>query len=113
MKHSNLLFVFRTLIASLGSCGAPKKCALWKGVCKNCSKHLEFTQGIFCANFFLFLNGFTPFQSPLINFHKNVLKKDPEKEGEDRERIEAWREKIEKDNDFDIGRMGDHLLYLF
>ena len=42
-----------------------------------------------------------------------MLKKDPEKEGEDREMIEAWGEKLEKDNDFDIGRMGDHLLYLF
>jgi hypothetical protein len=51
MNHFWWGSVFRLSLASLGRSRAPLKCQPPVGNCKSCGKKLEWTQGIFCANF--------------------------------------------------------------
>ena len=79
MNLSSLVYVFLLFAVTLDKSKAPLKCPRWSGNCVVCSKKRNWTEGIFCANFYWSLNGFAPCRqmwcgkcytsSPLVKFH--------------------------------------------
>ena len=120
-----LLFLFYHI--GLGSSEEHRKCSTWSGRCAKCSKKRTWTQGIFCANYYWTVAGFTPCHrmwcgtcyssDPTVSFFVRHLENEgaeSEKEPSDRARLAtAWGNKRRAPDAFLRARDGDHTLIPF
>jgi hypothetical protein len=128
VNHSPLVLFFLFFADAPGSSEAFQRCSTWQGRCVECLRKRKWTQGIFCANYFWAVGGFTPckqmwcgacyISDPQVPFHVNKREDqeggNKERNHKDQARIEkAWGKGRRSPTDYLRARDGDHLLVPF
>jgi hypothetical protein len=60
LNRSQLVLFSLFFITGPGSSREHQKCSTWLGKCVRCIKKRSWTQGVFCANYYWSVGGFTP-----------------------------------------------------
>jgi hypothetical protein len=121
------VFAFLSLGSNRGSSVELPRCFTWRGIYVVCSKSLEWTQGLFCANFGRIATECVPCRrmwcpgcytsSLLVMFHiaqREGEGIDPTGNGHDEDRMTSvWRRKQRDKNAIKRARKGDDLMVQF
>jgi hypothetical protein len=120
-------FAFPSSGISPGSSGGLQRFFMWHGICVVCSKSLEWTQGLFCANFGRIATECVPCRrmwcpkcytsSPLVMFHiaqREGEGIDPTGVNNDKDRMTSvWHQQSRDKNAFKRARKGDDIMVQF
>ena len=125
LNLSLLLYFFLILGTDLSNSNPPLKCSKWQGTCARCFKIINWTEGVFCANFYWTLGTYPPCHAAWCgscyilegshHFHMNSPQTIDQESTQDqeKERIRGhtkWKSRDQDPKAFIEARNGDHIM---